>query len=106
MRLSTVVLGVPAVLVRTVPPGGIQPRRLVLHRQRPLIIAETRAYRPARNIFAGFRVWPKTLPDLISVRPVLWAFDEGRSAWPRMILFGQPRLRESQAGRQSQAGAQ
>ncbi|HTG73690.1 MAG TPA: hypothetical protein VMB70_07970, partial [Terriglobia bacterium] len=26
-------------------------------------LVETRAYRPARNIFAGFRVWPKTCLD-------------------------------------------
>jgi hypothetical protein len=26
---------------------------------------ETRAYSPARNIFAGLRVWPKTLADFV-----------------------------------------
>ena len=27
-------------------------------------LVETRAYRAARNILAGFRAWPKTLSDL------------------------------------------
>jgi hypothetical protein len=34
---------------------------------------ETRAYKPARNIFAGLRDWPKTLSDFASGEAGLWA---------------------------------
>jgi hypothetical protein len=59
---------------------------------------ETRAYRPARNIFAGFRAWPQTLPDsafgqarlaAISERhPTLAAVDPCR----RPLFVGSPRF--------------
>ena len=55
----------------------VQPRRAAYSRMARLCIGkvcwslvETRAYRPARNIFAGFRAWPKTLSD--------FAFGEAR----------------------------
>ena len=50
---------------------------------------ETRAYRPARNIFDGFRRWPKRCRILPSEKPVLWAFQDVTQAWPKSILFGQ-----------------
>ena len=49
----------------------VQPRRSAYSRiARPCIasvcwsLVETRAYRPARNIFGGLRAWPKTYADL------------------------------------------
>src|SRR5262249_46704167 len=48
----------------------VPPRRAAYSRNARFRIAsvcwslvETRAYNPARNIFAGLRDWPKTLPD-------------------------------------------
>jgi hypothetical protein len=48
----------------------VQPRRAAYSRMARFCIAkvcwsfvETRAYSPARNIFSGFRRWPKTWSD-------------------------------------------
>src|ERR1041385_2994356 len=35
-----------------------------------------RAYKPTRNIFAGFRAWPKTLPDFAFGKARLAAISE------------------------------
>jgi hypothetical protein len=73
----------------------VQPRRPAYSRIDRFCIAsvcwsfvETRAYSPARNIFAGFRAWPKTSSDFAFVEarfagisgchPIMAAFDPFR----------------------------
>jgi hypothetical protein len=52
-------------------------------------LVETRAYRPARNIFGDFRRWPKTSSDFALGKARLAAVTQ---PWPQSILFGQAAL--------------
>jgi hypothetical protein len=43
---------------------------------------------PARNIFGGFRAWPKTLPDFALWKARLTAISECHPTMAASILFG------------------
>ena len=76
----------------------VQPRRAAYSRRARLCVdrvcgspVDTRAYRPARNIFTGFRAWPKTLSDFTVGKAPFPLFSCDVSGRPESIIAGPPR---------------